>query len=137
MRRPSKPKESIIMAGELTAVVKDMFDALDRRDADGMLTNVGSDMQGIDEISKGWMRGRDKLAEYLRGLVAQVSDVRSELRDLHEVVWGDAGVLTFWLEQDYTLGGEQHHISAPSTTVLRREDGAWKIVLFHSAPLPE
>ena len=125
------------MAGELTAVVQDMFDALDRLDADEMSTHLASDVQGIDEISKGWMRGRDKLAEYLRGLVAQVSDVRSELKDVHEVVWGDAGVLTFWLEQDYTLQGERHHISAPSTTVLRREGGQWKIVLFHSAPLPE
>lgn len=125
------------MAGKLAAVVQDMFDALERNDAAETLTHFASDIQGIDEISKVWMRGLDKMEGYIRGLVTQVSDVRSELKDIHEVVWGDAGVLTFWLEQDYTLEGERHHISAPSTTVLRQEKGQWKIVLFHSAPLPE
>jgi ketosteroid isomerase-like protein len=59
------------------------------------------------------------------------------MKDVHEVVWGDAGFLTFWLEQDYTLDGTRHHISAPTSVALRREGGHWKVVLFHSVPLPE
>lgn len=125
------------MAGKLEQVVRQMFDALDRKDAEGIIGTGAEDMQGIDEISRGWMRGLDVVGDYLRGLVGQVEDVRSEMRDVHEVVWGDAGVLTFWLEQDYTLDGTRHHISAPSSVVLRQQGGEWKIVLFHSAPLPE
>ena len=46
-------------------------------------------------------------------------------------------MLTCWLEQDYTLEGNSQHISAPTTIVLHREASEWKVVLFHSIPLPE
>jgi ketosteroid isomerase-like protein len=70
-------------------------------------------------------------------MMSMIKDVHSEVSDVHETVWDDTGVATFWLEQDYTLEGEQQHISAPTTVVLRRHDGEWKLVLFHSLPLPE
>jgi ketosteroid isomerase-like protein len=35
------------------------------------------------------------------------------------------------------MHGTPQHISAPTTMILRRDDGAWKLVLFHSIPLPE
>jgi hypothetical protein len=56
---------------------------------------------------------------------------------VHEVVWGDVGLVTFWLEQDYNLEGQRHHISAPTSAVLRWEDEAWKVAVFHSVPLHE
>ena len=66
-----------------------------------------------------------------------VSDLRTELRDAEEHIWGDVGVLTCWLNQDYTLEGSAQHVSAPTTIVFRRVDGEWKLALFHSIPLPE
>ena len=102
-----------------------------------MLGHFSREPQGIDELSREWMRGRDAMAAYIRGMLSQVKDVKSEIRDFHEVIVGDLGLATFWLEQEYTLGGEKHHVSAPSSAVLQLEDGEWKIVLFHSIPLPE
>ena len=64
-------------------------------------------------------------------------DVRTELRDAEERVWGDTGMLTCWLDQDYTMEGNAQHVSAPTTIVFRREGGEWKLALFHSIPLPE
>lgn len=126
------------MAGQLESVLKGMFDALGRdADPEAMLGHFSQEPQGVDEISREWMRGREALEKYIRGLMTQVEDVESELSDMHEVIVGDIGLVTFWLEQDYTAGGERHHISAPSSAVLRREDGEWKVLLFHSIPLPE
>jgi uncharacterized protein (TIGR02246 family) len=125
------------MAGELAAVVREMLAALDRNDADGIMRPAADDVVGIDEISRRWMRGRDAVSQYIRQVVTAVQDVRSELRDVHETVWGDSGIVTCWLEQDYTLEGKRQHISAPTSAVLRREAGDWRIVLFHSLPLPE
>ena len=73
---------------------------------------------------------------YVRQMMTAATDVHSEIGDVHEAAWGDAGVVTFWLEQDYMLEGARVHISAPTTCVLRREGGEWKIALFHSIPLP-
>ena len=125
------------MAGELGAVVRRMFDGLDRGDAASVGQDIASDAQGIDEISRRWMRGADQVRDYASQMSSQAKDVHSELVDVHETVWGDVGILTCWLEQDYTFEGTRRHISAPTTLVLRREGGAWKFALFHSAPLPE
>lgn len=124
------------MSGELTAAVKRMLGALDRADADSLIAMIGSEAQGIDEVSRRWMRGPGELIGYVRQLIEQVQDLRSEIHDVHEVRWGDSGIVTFWLEQDYTVDGEREHVSAPTTYVLRRQDGAWKLVLGHSIPLP-
>ena len=125
------------MAGELQGIVQEMFDGLAKKDVEGMLARGATDMQGVDEISRRWIRGFDDLSAYIRQLAGMTGDVVSEMRDVHESIWGDTGLVTFWLEQDYTLEGERQHISAPTTTVLRREGGDWKVVLFHSVPLEE
>jgi uncharacterized protein (TIGR02246 family) len=123
--------------GQLETVLQGMFDALGRKDPETILGHFAEDTQGVDEISREWMRGREALEVYIRGLVTQVEDVHSEIRDVHEVVWGDVGLVTFWLEQDYNLEGQRHHISAPTSAVLRWEDEAWKVAVFHSVPLHE
>lgn len=125
------------MAGELGAVVTEMFDALRKKDLDALLAFSAADSQGVDEISRRWLRGREEMDRYISGLVGMVEDVESELRDVHETAYGDVGVVTFWLEQNYTLEGKREHVSAPTTVVLRREGDAWKLALFHSIPLPE
>jgi len=125
------------MAGELEKVANDLMAALDSKDLDRMVESIGEDAQGVDEISRRWLRDRDELNSYLRQMIGAVSGVRSELRDAQERVWGDVGVLTCWLDQDYTFEGNAQHISAPTTIVLRREGGEWKVALFHSIPLPE
>ena len=124
------------MAGELTESVRRMLDALDRGDADAAIEMLGSDAQGIDEVSRAWIRGSAELGAYIRQLIDTVEDVHSEISDVHETHWGDTGVVTFWLEQDYTVEGRREHVSAPTSYVLRREDGKWKLALGHSVPLP-
>jgi ketosteroid isomerase-like protein len=125
------------MPGELESVANEFVSALDSMDVDRMMRNSAEDAQGVDEISRQWLRGRDSLDGYLRQLIGAVSDVRTELRDAEERIWDDTGVLTCWLEQDYVLEEKPQHISAPTTIVFRREGGEWKLVLFHSIPLPE
>jgi ketosteroid isomerase-like protein len=125
------------MAGELEKVAHDLMAAFDAKDLDRIVEAIGEDAQGVDEISRRWLRGSGELDGYLRQMLGAVSDIRSELRDAQERVWGDVGVLTGWLDQDYTFEGNAQHISAPTTIVLRREGGEWKVALFHSIPLPE
>jgi len=125
------------MPGELKKAADGFVAALDAMDVDRMMQAVTEDAQGVDEISRRWVRGRPEFDSYLRELMASVSDVRTELKDAEERVWGDTGVLTCWLDQDYTANGAAQHVSAPTTVVLRREGGEWKMSLFHSIPLPE
>ena len=136
------------MPGELEAVVREMYALFDRMDVAGAMRTVAEDAQGVDEISRRWLRGRAEVDGYMRQLAGAVTGVRSELRDVRETVWGDMGAVTCWLEQDYTMEGPPQHVSAPTSVVLRRlggsgeagsglGQGGWRIVLFHSIPLPE
>jgi ketosteroid isomerase-like protein len=123
------------MAGELEQELRDFFGALDRMEVDPLIDRMADDMEGVDEISRRWIRGKDAMADYARAVTEAVSGPVTEIKDVHERVWGDAGVVTCWIEQDYTYEGAAQHVSAPTTVVFRREDGAWKMALFHSIPV--
>ncbi len=106
-------------------------------DLDGLGTMVDDEVQGVDEIARRWMRGRPALEGYFSQLKDTVSGVRSRMSDVQEDAWGDAGLVTFVLDQTYTLNGQEQTISAPTSIVFRRRGSDWKIVLIHTVPLPE
>jgi ketosteroid isomerase-like protein len=124
------------MAGELEALTQELFEALDRKDAEAVIRAAAKDVQGVDEISRKWMRGRDAIGTYFRETIGMVEDIHSAIGDVHETVQGDVGFVTCWLEQDYTLEGKRMHVSAPTTVAYRRESNQWKILLIHTVPLP-
>ncbi len=125
------------MSGELAAVATEFVSALDSLDVDRMMERVAENAQGVDEISRRWIRGKAEVDAYLRQLAGSVGDVRTELKEVNETVWGETGILTCWLEQSYSMDGQAQQVTAPTTMVFHREGGDWKLSLFHSVPLPE
>jgi len=125
------------MAQAFEQTVRDMFHALDRGDRDTLASAFTKDAIALDELSRAWLIGRDQLVAHLDKILSMASDIRSDLQDVRTVTWGDTGMVVGRLEQDYTIEGKRTHISAPTTVVLRDEGGQWRIVHFHSAPLPD
>jgi ketosteroid isomerase-like protein len=130
------------MAAPATASPQDtvtsLFRSMDALDMDGIKALMADEVQGVDELSGGWRRGRRSLEEYLDVLAGSgLSDIRSSLGDLHTTEWGDTAVVTGVLEQSYRAGEASVSLRAPTTIVLRRHDGAWRVALVHSVPLPE
>ena len=123
--------------GELQAALDQFFAAFERGDGDALAAGITSDAQGVDEISRRWLRGPEEVRAYARQLVSMVSGVRTVFSDGNEIIDGGTGLLTCWMEQDYQLDGASQHVSAPTTVFFRRDSGAWKMSLFHSIPLPE
>ena len=115
-----------------------LFAALDALDVDSIETMFASEPQGVDELSGGWRRGRESVREYLAMLRdSGIADLRSTLSDVHVIDWGDTALATMMLEQTYTADGDRTQLRAPTTIVLRREDGAWRMALVHTVPLAE
>jgi ketosteroid isomerase-like protein len=100
-------------ATSLEQQVHRIFELVDAMDTDGMAAMIADDGQGVDEISRGWMRGRDALEEYFGQLENMVDGVSSRVRDVHVADWGDTGVVTCVVDQTYTMGGEEQQITAP------------------------
>ena len=122
--------------GELQTALDEFFAAFERGDGDALAAALASDAQGVDEISRRWIRGTDEVRSYVRELISMVADVKTVFSDGHEIIDGDTGVLTCWMDQDYVVEGAKQHVSAPTTVMFKRESGGWKVSLFHSIPLP-
>lgn len=114
-----------------------LLELLDAMDVDSLGTMVTDDVQSVDEITRGWTRGRAAVESYLSQLKGSVSGVHSRMSDAQEAVWGDVGLVTFVLDQTYTMDGQQQSISAPTSILFRREPGDWKIALIHTVPIAE
>jgi ketosteroid isomerase-like protein len=125
------------MAGDLERKVGEFFRLVDAKDFDALSRMASDDVQAVDELSRRWMRGRGALQDYFKQFGPQLSDIHSTLTHMHQAVWGDSGVATCWLEQDYMYQGKKQHVSAPTTAVFRRSGSDWKLALFHSIPLSE
>ncbi|TXH42530.1 MAG: SgcJ/EcaC family oxidoreductase [Actinobacteria bacterium] len=117
--------------------IEQVLQGIDSGNAEVILDAYADDAEGIDEVSRGWMRGRDQIAAYTRQLVADLDSCSSELVDVHEAIIGDAAVVTGILCQDYSLAGEAQSVRMPATFVLRRDSGHWRVLLFHALPIPE
>jgi ketosteroid isomerase-like protein len=127
------PAQTSSMEAEVRALLE-RLDAMDIESLGSMLTE---DAQSVDEITRGWTRGRAAIQAYLSQLKDTVSDVRSRMKDPQESDWGPIGLITFVLEQTYTMDGQQQTISAPTSILFRREKEDWKIALIHTVPIPE
>ena len=122
---------------ELESGARALFDALDRKDFDRLVRMTTDDAQSVDEISRGWLRGRAAMEAYLKSLGEQVSNIRSTLSDVNAVELGDFGIVTLVLDQEYDMGGQHTSIRAPTSLVFRRANGEWQLALLHSVPLAE
>jgi ketosteroid isomerase-like protein len=124
-------------ATSLEREVHRIFELLDDMNLRGLSAKLTDDAQGVDEISRGWMRGRAALDAYFAQLEGTVSEPKSQVSDLRAVAWGEVGLVTFVLNQSYTMNGEEQRFSAPTSMVFHRDDGDWKIAMLHTVPLPE
>jgi ketosteroid isomerase-like protein len=123
------------VAGELAKKVREMMGKMDAKDWDYLNRTATDDLRGVDEISRKWTHGKKAILDGLGQ--APIEGLRSEVRDLDETTWGDVGVVTCWIEQDYTYQGKPQHVSAPTTLLFRKMGSDWRLALFHSVPLPE
>ena len=121
----------------LDRMAQHLFGLVDALDAEAVKALVTDDCEEVDEISRTWRRGRAAIADYFDEVLSAISDVRTEVRDIVNREWADTGVVTCVIDQTYRYEGTMERITAPTTLVLRREGGDWRIALMHTVPLPE
>ena len=124
------------MTSDLDQRARELLQTFDALDFTKLANMLADDAQGIDEISRRWLRSRAELEEYFRQLSGAVADVRSELSDLVTREYGDVGVVTCMLDQSYMHEGRRVQIMAPTTLMFTRTGGNWRVALVHSVPLP-
>jgi transcriptional regulator with XRE-family HTH domain len=82
----------------------ELFTNLDREDFDGVASRLDDDVELADEITGEWLRGKERVAAYLRASKGVVTDVQSRISSL-STRWltGTVGLATFTARQHYSL----------------------------------
>jgi ketosteroid isomerase-like protein len=119
---------------ELEQIVIDMFEAFDAGDFEAIYAQLSDDVQTVEELTQQWNRGRASVEGAFDAIKGAVTDCESSASDFNVVTSGDLAIITCVLNQTYVLEGNSVAIVAPTTSVLRLEDGAWKFALVHSIP---
>lgn len=129
---------AVSTAVDFRAEVQKLFDRFDRQEFDQLQEMFADDVQGVDEISRKWLRGKAATDGYFTTLAeAGVADIRSKVGDFDTRQWDDIALVTCTAEQSYTMGGDEVTIHAPVSVLFRRNRGHWQIQLIHAVPLPD
>ena len=124
-------------AVQLDDFAQHLFQTVDALDIEALSGLITDDCEFVDEISRGWMRGRAPIEGYFAKVKTMISNPRTKVRDVSTRDFGDTAVVTFVIEQTYMLGGQEERITAPTSLTLRRAGSEWRIAVLHSVPLSE
>lgn len=129
---------AVTTAVDFKAEVKKLLEHFDRQQHAELKDMFADDAQGVDEISRGWVRGKAKMDTYFKKLQEMgVSNIRSATRDFDTKHWDDVALVTCVTDQTYEMGGDKVAITAPMSVLFRRHRGEWKVELVHAVPLPD
>jgi ketosteroid isomerase-like protein len=103
------------------------------------VTELGFSVREIIQLAltgdvKNWPGGGVAMKAYLDHVQGAVSNVRSQISDLHCSEWGEVGLVTLVLRQRYTIDGRERRLTAPTSILFRLLEGRWKVAMVHSVP---
>ena len=118
-------------------IVIDMFAQFDLLQQEPFFEYFSDDVTIVDEIGKKWLRGIDAAIATWTPLIGLFQSSKSVLSDIHVDTAGDISIVTCMLDQTYVLEGQTVTITAPTTFLVRKDNGVLKIILVHTIPFPE
>jgi ketosteroid isomerase-like protein len=114
-----------------------MFAQFDLLQQEPFFEYFSDDVTIVDEIGKKWLRGIDAAIATWTPLIGLFQSSKSVLSDIHVDTAGDISIVTCMLDQTYVLEGQTATITAPTTCLVRKDNGVLKIILVHTIPFPE
>jgi transcriptional regulator with XRE-family HTH domain len=108
------------------------FRALDAEAWDEVALALDEDAQLADDLTTEWLRGRDRVGDYLRaqqGIVTEIVTTPSKMA--FQDLGNDSVLATFELTQQYRLGGVERTLAATGCAVLRHRADGFRLSLLH------
>ncbi len=119
-----------------TAVIEEALGAffadLDAERWDRLAERLHVDVELADEVTGHWLRGRERVAAYLRAQAGIVTDVRSNV-GARRSRWltDEIGLVTFVDRARYRLEKVEHRENLTGSALFSFEEGEWRLLLFH------
>ncbi len=109
-----------------------LLELLDKEDWERVADMLADDVELADELTATWLRGRERVAAYLRAQTGVVTDIRSRASDTSARQLGGGDVLiTFNLRQHYRLDGAERLEHTTGCAIFRVEDDEPVLTLLH------
>ena len=121
----------------INGLVEELLLALDAKDANRICSIVVDDAAMVDEITRGWVIGRENLRKHLEATLVNVESITSSLKDLRVREVGTFASVTCTLLQRYRFGGETVDVVAPMSLSAEHGGDGWRIVHMHAVPLSD
>lgn len=119
------------------AIVNELFRSIDARDAAAIAELLTDDAAMADEMSKGWVRGKAQIQEFVETTFAAVESITSAVSDVVIRESAHHATVTLMLTQSYVLDGQHGSIVAPTSLLLERGEGNWLISVMQSSSLAD
>jgi transcriptional regulator with XRE-family HTH domain len=120
------------------------FEDIDHERFDRMAGRLDPHVELADELTGEWLRGKERVAAYLRAQKGVVTDVSSRLGSLSSRwLTDDVGLMTFEVEQRYSLDGVPRREALTGTAIFSFRGEHARLLLFHlgaaanARPAPE
>jgi len=120
-----------------SGIVNALFRSIDARDAAAVTALLTDDAAMADEMSKGWVRGKAQIQDFVGTTFAALESITSAVSDVVIREYADHATVTLMLRQSYVLAGQQGSIVAPTSLSLERGEGGWLISMMQSSPLAD
>ena len=95
------------VAETATGIVNALFRSIDARDAAAVAELLTDDAAMADEMSKGWVRGKAQVQEFVGTTFAAVETITSAVSDAVIRESADHATVTLMLTQSYVLDGKR------------------------------
>ncbi|GJQ19910.1 MAG: hypothetical protein HBSIN02_02650 [Bacteroidia bacterium] len=79
----------------------------------------------------------DSTKSRLKTTISRISEYEYSIESMDVRVYGDGAVVFYILRQEYKVDGQERSEYLPTTMVLERREGGWKIVHVHRSADPE
>ncbi len=118
------------MSDELKQVEDAFFGAMQRNDPDTMETMMAEDCVYFHSFGS-----RDTKESYLQAVRDRKFDYQTVKAEQHSIARrGDVAVVTGTMVGEVIAGGETRRLNNVRSSVWAKENGNWKLVLFHPTP---
>ena len=109
-----------------------LLQLMDKEDWEQLVGMLADEVELADELTATWLRGRDRVAAYLRAQTGVVTDIHSNASDTAaRRLGGDDVLVTFNLRQRYRLDGAERVEHTTGCAIFRNEGDQPVLTLLH------
>ncbi len=122
---------------QMARQLKSLFEILDKENFEKVSTLLTNDVELADELTGGWLRGRDDVSIYLKRQKGIVTNVQSILSSISTSELSTQSRLsTFFVTQSYLLSGRPHEEEMVGVAIFDSVgEKDFLLRLLHLAPL--